>query len=133
MQRPIAELASLLRELDPVLNDGVYIFAQAPAGFAPDNCIGMFREAEGVSVIVTEREAGMVGLTPQFRAAWITLRVHSDLHAIGLTACFSTALAAHGVSCNVVSGVHHDHLFVPLEKAQQAMSCLETITHFSCC
>ena len=43
-------------------------------------------------------------LSVLFRAAWISLTVHSDLEAVGLTAAFSTALGQAGVSCNVVAG-----------------------------
>jgi hypothetical protein len=63
----------------------------------------------------------------QFRAAWITLQVHSDLAAVGLTAAFSSALAQAGISCNVVAGMHHDHLFVPVDQAQQAMRSLQAL------
>ena len=43
---------------------------------------------------------------------WITLRVHSALDAVGMTAAFSVALAVAGLSVNVVAGLHHDQVFV---------------------
>jgi uncharacterized protein len=63
-----------------------------------------------------------------FTAAWITLNVHSDLAAVGLTAAFSGALGQAGISCNVVAGVHHDHLFVPIDQAQRAMEALHALS-----
>ena len=54
----------------------------------------------------------------------ITLTVHSDLHAVGLLAAIATRLAAHGISLNVVSAYFHDHLFVPVERAQEALEVL---------
>ena len=33
-----------------------------------------------------------------------------------------------GISCNVVAGVHHDHLFVPVEQARQAMDALHALS-----
>jgi hypothetical protein len=62
-----------------------------------------------------------------FRAAWITLTVHSDLEAVGLTAAVSVALGAAGISCNVVAGTYHDHLFVPAQKAADAMAALRKL------
>jgi len=41
------------------------------------------------------------------------------LSAVGLTAVFAGALAAAGISANVVAGFHHDHVFVhsPLRRS----------------
>ncbi len=55
--------------------------------------------------------------------------MHSDLAAVGLTAAFATALAAEGLSCNVIAGVHHDHLFVPWDRRVDAMAALERLSH----
>jgi uncharacterized protein len=49
----------------------------------------------------------------------------SDLQAVGLTAAFATALGRAGISCNVVAGAQHDHLFVPVEQAGRAMAELQ--------
>jgi hypothetical protein len=62
-----------------------------------------------------------------FRAAWISLTVHSDLQAVGLTAAFSTALGQAGISCNVVAGAFHDHIFVPVAQTQQTMAVLRAL------
>ena len=85
------------------------------------------REPEGLSVILAEEDAVDLRLPIAFIAAWITLAVNSDLAAVGLTAAFSTALGQAGISCNVVAGVHHDHLFVPVDQAQQAMAVLHAL------
>lgn len=60
-------------------------------------------------------------------AGWITLRIHSALDAVGLTAAVAQALAEYGLSCNVVAGFHHDHLFVPHERAAEAVALLEQL------
>ncbi len=57
-------------------------------------------------------------------ASWITLRVHSALEAVGLTAAFSAALSREGISANVVAGYFHDHLFVPEDRRDDAMRVL---------
>lgn len=74
-----------------------------------------------------QAQAASAGLQVLFLAAWITLTVHSDLQAVGLTAAFASALGQAGISCNVVAGAFHDHIFVPVEQAQQALAALKTL------
>jgi hypothetical protein len=57
------------------------------------------------------------------------LTIHSDLAAVGLTAAFSAALARDGISCNVIAGLHHDHLFVPWDRRGDALRALEALAH----
>jgi hypothetical protein len=47
---------------------------------------------------------------------------------VGLTAAFSNALSRHGISCNVVAGYFHDHIFVDQKHAQQAMEVLRALS-----
>ncbi len=75
-------------------------------------------------MVVEEAYATRAGLQALFPCAWITLSVHSDLQAVGLTAAFASALGKAGISCNVVAGAYHDHIFVPAEQAQRAMDAL---------
>ena len=89
--------------------------------------LAYFREEEGPTLILEESDAHNEGLQILFRSAWITLTVHSALSAIGLTAAVSSTLADNNIPCNVVAAAHHDHLFVPVEKADQAMACLKQL------
>jgi hypothetical protein len=129
MEAPISNLQQLLRSLDPVLNSGVYVYCSIPNGTVIPALpsIGQFREAEGMTLILVEEVAVKAGLEILFRAAWISLKVHSDLSAVGLTAAVLTALAARQIPCNVVAGAFHDHLFVPIEKVEEAMVCLRSV------
>ena len=122
----ISDLGEILRSLQPVLNDGVYVYLSVPDDFDLTglNVIGTFRETEGLSVIIDERDAQKTGHDVLFRAAWITLSVRSDLQAVGLTAAFASALGKAGISCNVVAAACHDHIFVPVELADEAMKVL---------
>jgi len=122
----IRDLSELLAGMQPVLNAGTFAFIVAPAGvqIPPDQIVASVREREGLSLVIPEKLARDLALPIAFSAAWITLTVNSDLGAVGLTAAFSSALGEAGISCNVIAGVHHDHLFVPVEQAQQAMSVL---------
>ncbi|MCJ8168144.1 ACT domain-containing protein [Atopomonas sediminilitoris] len=129
MSQPISDLAQLLRSLTPTLNPGVFVFSSLPHGQALDltHVVAYIREGEGASVVLPEAEAVHLGLPVMLRAAWITLTVHSDLQAVGLTAAFATALGNAGVSCNVVAGSYHDHIFVPHEQAATAMAVLQAL------
>ena len=129
MSQAISDLTLLLRSMEPRLNPGGYVFATVPAGtdLAGIAAIATFREAEGVTVVAEESEAARAKLSIQFRAAWITLAVHSDLQAVGLTAAFAATLAEANISCNIMAAVHHDHIFVPIEAAGAALERLRAL------
>jgi hypothetical protein len=110
--------------MEPQLGAGVYVYCVAPYG---TNLAGLSRvatvsESEGLTLVLPEEQASGAGLRVLFRAAWITLMVHSDLHAVGLTAAFADTMGQTGISCNVLAGAYHDHIFVPFEKAPGAMA-----------
>ncbi|HKB05415.1 MAG TPA: ACT domain-containing protein [Gemmataceae bacterium] len=121
-----SDLATLLRSLRPTIHPGVFAFCPWPADepLRDFPAIGTFREAEGLTVIVEEQFASARGLPSLYRALWITLGVHSDLHAVGLLAAVTRVLADAGISVNVVSAVYHDHLFVPVERGAEALAVL---------
>ncbi|MPQ82543.1 ACT domain-containing protein [Pseudomonas sp. MAFF 730085] len=122
-------LATLLRSMSPQLNDGDYVFCTLPDACIPAGCevIGSFREQEGLTVIVERQQAQHAGLSFDYVAAWITLNVHSALEAVGLTAAFASALGNVGISCNVIAGFYHDHLFVGRADAERAMHVLRQL------
>lgn len=90
--------------------------------------VATIREREGTTMILQREVADGLGLPYTYLAAWITLRVNSDLAAVGLTAAVATALAERGISCNVVAGYYHDHLFVDLGSAEEAMRALTRLS-----
>jgi hypothetical protein len=126
----ISDLEQLLAHMRPVLNPGRYAFVAVPASspLDPRRIVASVREPEGLSAILPEEDALELGLPVAFVAAWITLAVHSDLAAVGLTAVFARALADAGIGCNVVAGVRHDHLFVPVDQAQLALDALRALS-----
>ncbi len=129
MDTPISNLAQLLASMEPVLHDGTWAYCVVPHGadLASLTPVATVAEAEGLTVVLPEEQALAAKLQVHFRAAWITLTVHSDLQAVGLTAAFATALGRAGISCNVVAGTFHDHLFVPVERAQDALAALRRL------
>lgn len=125
---PERDLALLLRDLRPQLRDGEWVFVTAqwpPDGVEP---LASFAEDEGLSLVVRRQEADAAGLPYDFVAAWITLTVRSALDAVGLTAAAAGQLAAAGISCNVITARHHDHLLLPHSRAQQALDLLQQLS-----
>ena len=125
----MTDLAALLRSMQPLLHEGVFVFASLPPGadVSGVDAVATIREREGWTVVLEESEAQRAGVPALFRAAWITLSVASALQAVGFTAAFSSALAEAGIACNVIAGAHHDHVFVPVELAGAALACLRAL------
>ena len=78
-------------------------------------------------MVLTRAVADRVGLAYDYVAARITLRVNSTLTDVGLTALFSRTLAESGISCNVIAGLAHDHLFVGWEQGEPARALLSEL------
>lgn len=127
------DLGGILRELEPKLHPGVYVYSLVPslADAANVQIVAAMVEDEGVTVVTSEAAAEAAGLPILFRAAWITLTVHSHLESVGLTAAFATALAEAGIGCNVVAGTYHDHLFVPVAQRCRAMTKLRSLQQYA--
>ncbi|HEY3054979.1 MAG TPA: ACT domain-containing protein [Thermoanaerobaculia bacterium] len=121
-------LDRLIRSMNPVLRGGAYVFCALAADAAvPAGAIAVFREAEATTIVIERSDAEADRLDPLYVAAWITLTVHSELDAVGFLAAITNALAASGISCNVFSAVHHDHLFVPYEQGERAVEILRAL------
>lgn len=104
-----------------------YVFASAaevPPGADPFAVIG---EEEGTTLVITRDQADRLGLAYGYLAARITLTINSGLAAVGLTAEVSRVLAEAGISCNVIAGLTHDHLFVDAARGPEALRLLERL------
>jgi uncharacterized protein len=123
-------LQTILKSMKPLLHEGEYVFCTVDNTEAidPNDLVMTFRESEGTTLIIRKETADKLNLKYDFIAAWISLMVHSSLEAVGLTASFSTALADEGISCNVVAGYYHDHLFIKHSDSQKAIAVLEKLS-----
>jgi hypothetical protein len=121
------DLARLVAGLAPRLDPDPWVFVTLPEPPADLDPLMTFREDEGVTCILRPDDARWLGLPdrPAFRR--ITLGVHSSLEAVGLTAAVAGALTAAGISANVVAAFHHDHVFVPADRAEAAMAQLDLL------
>jgi uncharacterized protein len=120
----------LIKNMRPVLNSGEYVFHSNPSNtpIDVDKTLFYFKEKEGLTIVMKKEDADEKGYTYSATFAWITLQVHSALEAVGLTAAFSQALANNNISCNVVAGFYHDHIFVQYPLAQKAVEVLNTLS-----
>ena len=124
------DLTTLLQSMKPEMQEGVFVFCTLPEGKAiPASLepVHIFREREGTAFVVRREEADAAGLPYQFASRLITLTVHSSLEAVGFLAAITAPLAEAGISVNAVSAFYHDHLFVPVERAEDAQLVLQKL------
>lgn len=122
-------LSTLLQTMSAQLVPGVFVFTTLTDGQIPDGVTPrmVLQEAEGTTLILLQEQAERARLTFEFPSRMITLNVHSGLEAVGFMARIATALAAQGMGVNPVAGFYHDHLFVPQDRAEDAMNVLQDI------
>ena len=123
-----SDLDMLTRNMSATLTPGTYVFATV-RGTTPDGLTPRmsFAEAEGTTLVLPLDQAQKAGITYEYPCRMITLEIHSALAAVGFLARITTALAAHGISVNPVSAFFHDHLFVPEDRADDAMGILREL------
>lgn len=114
-----SDLARLLASMAPQLYDEPYAIRLLADGETPP---------AGAFALIAEDE-GRTLITPEAGGEWarISLTVHSDLAAVGLTAALSGALAEAGISANVVAALYHDHIFVPWPRRHDALAALAAL------
>ena len=100
----VSELGALLRTMQPQRLPGSKVFVTG-IDVPHEHALATVREAEGLSCIVDRDVADAHGWAYGPVLAWISLSVHSDLEAVGLTAAVASTL-------------------VPEEDAEPALSAL---------
>lgn len=123
------DLNRILKTLAPELDDPTYVFVTLPAETTAPNVrpLMQFTEDEGQTLILDIETASTTGLAYEFPCRRITLTVHSALDAAGMIAVVATALAKINIPVNPVAGFYHDHLFVPEDRAEEAMAVLHSL------
>jgi hypothetical protein len=126
----IIDLSTLLSNMQPELSDLDYVYCTVQSDIASIvklEPLCTFKEDEGLTLVLekTVAEANALEFTVTLKK--ITLKVHSSLEAVGLTAAVASALTQKGVSANVIAGYYHDHIFVPSDKADIALEALLVI------
>ena len=125
-------LANLIASMTPVINENDYVFGTLKTYDYEQvlllNPISTFQEQEGLTVILTKEKADEFNISYSGVFKCITLNVHSSLDAVGLTAAVSTKLTQSNISANVVAAYYHDHVFVAVKDAKQALDDLNALT-----
>ena len=125
------ELSYLLKNMKPTHVPGSYVFATITEdtlktlGSTP---LLVFREDEGISVIVSKEVAKRFSFPSNSLWGLISMTVHSDLEAVGFLAKITSILAEAGITANTVSAFYHDHLFVPYDRVEDSLTLLKNLS-----
>ena len=127
------DLEKLLASMSPTLIDGEFVFLTFENACYGDQSdldpIAAFVETEGLTLVVPKSKADEHALSYASVFRGITLDIHSNLEAVGLTAAFSKKLTEPGISANVIAGYFHDHIFVQSNHADKAIAALSKFTN----
>ena len=127
----IRNTSAMLAAMAPILDPETYVFCstadERAIASAATEALGSFREDEGVSLIIERGAAEALGFGARLLMRRIVLTVNSALDGVGLTAAVASALTMEKISCNMVAAFHHDHIFVPADKAGEALAILKDL------
>ena len=118
-----SDLETLLKTLRVIRHEGVWRFETGVDQPDASEAIMTFQESEGMTIIAP----AAIDTSSDNRWVWLEMSVHSDLNAVGFLARIAVALSEAGVPCNAVAGFYHDHIFVPEDKADVAVTALEVL------
>tara|TARA_B100000795_G_C22612733_1_gene365743 strand:- start:357 stop:740 length:384 start_codon:yes stop_codon:yes gene_type:complete len=118
----------LLKKLDPIILDNEYVFCTFLSStyddYAKFNPLASFNEKEGLTLVIQKEIAKLNSLEFNGVFKCISLNLISSLSSVGLTASISKVLADNGISANMYAGYYHDHIFVQLDKVNDAFKLL---------
>lgn len=129
---PVRDTQDMIAGMTPVADAAIYRFCAVSdpelARRLGPKALASFAEDEGMSLVLDERHipGQEVEVSPPMQR--ITLMVYSSLEGIGLTAAVAGALAQASIPCNMVAGYHHDHVFVPADDVDRALSVLRDLS-----
>ena len=121
----VRDSAGMVRQMRPEHVPGRWVFRSVRCEELPalvGHARAVFIEAEAPCAVLPAAPGDTDAM------AQITLQVRSALDGVGLTAAVSGALARAGIACNVIAAVHHDHLFVPEGRVDEALQILRALS-----
>ena len=127
----VRDREAMLAAMMPDLQQGCYVFCTtddtAMIDMLAGKSLALFREQEGTTLVLDEAAAREHGFDTTLRMSRIVLKIFSALDGVGLTAAVATALADHGIACNMMAAYHHDNVFVPTHREQDALIVLKDV------
>jgi len=123
------DLEKLISSMEPELSQEEYVFISLlePEVILLKQSWAVLQEEEGTTLILRKELADNYQLVYESVFRRMTLKVHSSLEAVGLTAAVSKELAQEGISANVVAGFYHDHIFIQNNRAEEALAALQQL------
>lgn len=120
------DLAAMLAALGVHRRPGVFTFiaVKVPTPGLIAAAHAVVKEGALTTIVLPVDAAERAGQQVMVEFAWLTLTVQSSLEAVGLTAAVAKRLTDVAIPCNVFAGYHHDHLLVPVDRVDDAMSAL---------
>ncbi len=115
--------------MKPELDEQEWSFASVDATFpvALAKPLMVFHEHEGATIVAPVAE--LTRFKIPYEGTWrrIIINAYSALNAVGFLAEMARALTDESIPANVVSAYHHDHLFVPADRAEDALRALTAL------
>ena len=121
------DLEKLIANMEPIFNEGDYVFASVIHLDAIPRIIKIYeiKEMVGITVVLSKKETDRPEISYEFIAAQITLNIYSSLDAIGLIASVSEGLRGNDISGNVIAIYYHDHIFENEKDKTKAINALQ--------
>jgi hypothetical protein len=113
------DLQRMLAGLAPAIDARRFSFVLATGITLDSNAFALIHEEEATT---------LVRVDPEGEWARITLKIHSSLSSVGLTAAVAASLAERGIPANVIAASFHDHLFVPWDRRDEALGALHALS-----
>ena len=113
------DLQRMLAGLAPAVDARRFSFTLAGGAVLDSNAFALIREDEATTLVKVD---------PDGEWARITLKIHSSLNSVGLTAAVAASLAERRIPSNVIAASFHDHLFVPWNLREEALGALHALS-----
>lgn len=127
MAKKVATYEQMLASIRPEIA-GEYVFACVPKLPTAVEICALIREPEGYTIAISPEDASALGLDNTHRFTLLNMGAQGSLDVVGLVSAVAQILSSRSIPCNVFSGIHHTHLFVPTKLLDQTIACLQELS-----